>query len=81
MLRVCAEQNLRARELREQRQAYICQQFVAHLHAMAVKTKLAKLFVQRKYLKALQTYIFKHNYVRPLAFREYHLKTQAFMRL
>jgi len=45
---------------------------------MAVKTKIAKLFVQRKFLKALQTYVFKHNYVRPLAFREHQLRSKAF---
>ena len=44
---------------------------------MSVKSKLAKLFVQRKYLKAFQTYIFKNNYVRPLAFREHQLAKKA----
>ena len=81
LLKVCAAQNLRVREWKQQRQAYICHRFISHLHAMAVKTKIAKLFVQRKYLKALQMHVFKNNYVRPLAFREHQLRQKCFSHL
>ena len=74
LLSVCSAQNLRLRDWKQQRQAYICHRFISYLHTIAVKTKIAKLFVQRKYLKALQAHVFRNNYVRPLAFREHQLR-------
>ena len=48
---------------------------------MAVKSKIAKMFVQRRFLRALQRHVFKNNYLRPLAFREHHLRFKCLQAL
>ena len=47
-------------------------------HQYAIKQKIAKMFFKRRYLSALQDFIFDNNYIRPASLREHLLKRKTF---
>lgn len=58
---------------------YVAQRIVAVWHSFTVQNKIAKMFFKRKYLSALQDYIFEKNYIRPISLREQQLKRRTLM--
>lgn len=71
------EREVRLNQFRTTHNVLVAQKVIGVWHSVAVKAKIAKMFFKRKYLSALQDYIFDHNYIRPASFREHLLKRKA----
>lgn len=71
------DREVRLNQMRTTHNVYVAQKVIGVWHSVAVKAKIAKMFFKRKYLSALQDYIFEKNYIRPASLREHLLKRKV----
>ena len=71
------DREMLVQDWRSSHDTYVVQRLIAVWHQIAVQQKIAKMFFKRKYLSALQDYVFEKNYIRPTALREHILKRKT----
>jgi hypothetical protein len=81
MRAICQDRESLLNGIRMHHYAHVAQRIITVWHSITVQEKIAKMFFKRKYLSALQDYIFDKNYIKPASIREHLLKRKAFKAL
>jgi hypothetical protein len=73
----CQQREVVENSLRTRHYANMALKVLKLWHSVAVQEKIARMFFKRKYLSALQDFIFEKNYIKPASIREHLLKRKV----